>query len=329
METETTPSPAAGENRVAIIGAGHVGATTAYALLQSTLVRDILLLDSDAEKAEGEAMDLSHAVPLGPPVSVRAGTYAEAAESAIVVVTAGAGSTPGESRLDLLERNAPIVRDCVTQLRENGFDGILIVVTNPADVLTQVAQEASGLPPERVIGSGTLIDTARLRQVLGEALKIDPRAVEAFIVGEHGDSEVAAFSCAHIAGVALSDFAAGSDPPTVLDYDAIQTQVRRAAPKVVERKGNTEFAIASSVREICEAILRDEKTVLAVSTRLSGQYGGLPNVYLGTPCVVGAEGVERVLELPLSDTELTALRHSAEILAEAVASVSQDGGGEK
>jgi L-lactate dehydrogenase len=209
--SEPTPSSSTGghqdaqdaQDRITIIGAGNVGATTAFALLQSQVAREILLLDSDGDKAEGEVMDLSHAAPLGPPVNVRVGTYEEAAQSAIVVLTAGAGGTGGESRLDLLERNAPIVRDCAHKLRDNGFAGILVVVTNPADVLAYVAQEASGLPQEKVISSGTLIDSARLRQVLGNALRIDPRAIDAFIVGEHGDSEVAAFSCAHVAGVPL------------------------------------------------------------------------------------------------------------------------------
>ncbi|HVK03339.1 MAG TPA: L-lactate dehydrogenase [Armatimonadaceae bacterium] len=313
-----------GESRVAVIGAGNVGAATAYALLQSSHVREIVLVDSDREKAEGEAMDLSHAAPLGPPVAVSAGGYGEAARSAIAVVTAGAGGKPGESRLDLLERNAPIVRECVTELRENGFDGVLLVVSNPADVLTHVAREASGLPAGRVVGSGTLIDTARLRQMLGETLKVEPRSVHAYVLGEHGDSEIAAFSCAHVAGVPLAEYA--KTMGVSLDYDDILRRVREAAPEVVKRKGHTAFAIASSVTRICEAILRDERAVLPVSARLTGQYGGIKGVYLGTPCVVGAGGVEQIIELPLSGKERAALRASADVLAEAIASLTNGKG---
>jgi L-lactate dehydrogenase len=305
---------------VAVIGAGNVGAATAYALLHSPLVREVVLIDSNAEKAEGEAMDLSHAAPLGPPVLVRAGGYEDAAGSDIAVVTAGtAGSKPGESRLDLLGRNAPIVRECVDNLRAHGFNGILLVVTNPADVLTYVAQQASGLPADRVIGSGTLIDTARLRQVLAEALQIEPRAVHAYVLGEHGDSEVAAFSCAHVAGVPLEQFARSAG--VSLAWGDIAEQVRGSAHEVVARKGHTAFAIASSVARICEAVLRDEHAVLAVSTRLSGQYGGIHGVYLGTPCVVGANGIERVIELPLDEKEQASLRASADVLADAIRSL--------
>lgn len=312
---------AAENRRVAVIGAGNVGAATAYALLHSPNVREVVLVDSNAEKAEGEAMDLSHAAPLGPPVSVWAGGYADAAQSAVAVVTAGTGGKPGESRLDLLEQNAPIVRECVEKLRDEGFNGVLLVVTNPADVLAYVAQEASGLPPERVISSGTLIDTARLRQTLGERLNVEPRAIHAYVLGEHGDSEVAAFSCAHVAGLPLNEFA--ERVGVSLDWVAIADEVRQAAQEVVVRKGHTAFAIASSVTRICEAVLRDEHTVLPVSARLSGQYGGIEGVYLGTPCVVGASGIETVIELPLSEQERADLHASAKVLAEAVRSMRQ------
>jgi L-lactate dehydrogenase len=319
-----TAAATAGENRrVAVIGAGNVGAATAYALLHSPVVREVVLVDSNAGKAEGEAMDLSHAAPLGPPVLVRAGGYEDAASSAIAVVTAGAGGKPGESRLDLLGRNAPIVHECVANLREHGFNGVLLVVTNPADVLARLAWEASGLPTERVIGSGTLIDTARLRQALGEALRVEPRAVHAYVLGEHGDSEVAAFSCAHVAGVPLEQFARRVN--VSLAWGDIAEQVRRSAHEVVARKGHTAFAIASSVARICEAVLRDEHAVLAVSTRLSGQYGGIHDVYLGTPCVVGANGIERVIELPLDENEQAALRASADVLAQAIQSLNETG----
>lgn len=315
-------SPSARENRrVAVIGAGNVGATTAYALLHSPVVREVLIVDKKADKAIGEAMDLSHAAPLGPPVQVRACGYEEAAQSAIAVITAGTDSKLGESRLDLLGRNAPIMRECVRELRKHGFDGVLLVVTNPADVLAHVALEASGLPPEQVIGSGTLIDTARLRQILAELLQVEPRSVHAHVLGEHGDSEVAAFSCAHIAGVPLKEFAQRAG--VTLDEDNIAQQVRKAAYEVVVRKGHTAFAIASAVARICEAVLRDEHAVLAVSAHLSGQYNGITDVHLGTPCVVGARGIERIIELPLDTEEHARLHASAEVLVKAIRSLGE------
>ncbi len=301
-------------DRVAVIGCGNVGATTAYALLQSHLVRELVLLDVNEEKAEGEARDLQHAVPLGPPVQVWVGDYAEAARSAIVVVTAGSAGKQGGSRLDLLDDNIGVIRDCVRQLRAHDFDGILLMTTNPVDILAQVAQEESGLPTERVLGTGTVIDTARLRQMLGDELGVEARALDAFILGEHGDSEIAAWSCAHVAGMPLADFAGTKGPLPA--WDEILHRVRRAGPEVAERKGSTTFAIASCVTRICEAILRDEHSVLPVSTRLSGQYG-IDGVYLSTPCVVGARGVERVITLPLSETELKDLRASADVLRRA------------
>ena len=310
------------ENRVAVIGAGNVGATTAYALLQTGLVREILLLDRDARKAEGEALDLQHAAPLGPPVSVRATSdYNEAAQSAIVVITAGAANKPSgggpTSRLDLLDQNGDVVRECVGRLRQNGFAGILLMTTNPVDVLAQIAQEEFDLPPARVFGSGTILDTARLGHLLAERLKVAPQAINAFIIGEHGDSEIAAWSSARVAGVPLADFAGADVLGSLPD---LLGQVRAAAPAVVERKGNTSFAIASCVARICEAVLRDERTVLCVSARLSGEYG-LNDVYLGTPCIVGANGIERVIAVPLNDEEKAALHVSAGVLREARARV--------
>lgn len=307
--TEAEPVHA---NRVAIIGCGNVGTTTAFALMRSGLLRELVLVDRNADKAEGEAMDLRHAVPLGTPVRVWAGDYRDAAQSSIVVITAGTAGEPGESRLDLIDRNATVVRECVRQLAAANFGGVLLVTTNPVDVLATVAKEESGLPAHQVISSGTLLDTARLRYLLGEELGVEARAVHAFIIGEHGDSEVAAWSCANVAGIPLTKFgAAGEAISTRLGE--ILNRVRRAAPEVVERKGNTSYGIASCVTRICEAVLRDEHTVLAVSALMQGEYG-IEGVYLGTPCVVGRRGIEQVIELPLDETELNDLRASAEVL---------------
>jgi L-lactate dehydrogenase len=298
-------------NRIAIVGCGHVGASVAYALLLSGLAREIVLLDAERARAEGEAMDLQHAVPLARPVRVWAGDYAEAAQAHIAVLAAGVGSHPGETRLDLLGRNGVVVTDCIRRLMAGGFAGLVLMTTNPVDILAQVAQEVSALPTERVIGSGTVLDTARLRAMLGEALGMEARSIHAYVIGEHGDSEIAAWSAAHVAGVPLKDYCALSACPP--DFDELLRRVRRAAPDIIERKGYTSYAIASCVVRICEAVLRDEHTVLPVSTMTRGQHG-IEGVYLSLPCVVGSGGVERVIELPLNDAERDGLRASASVL---------------
>jgi len=297
-------------DRIVIIGCGHVGATSAYALAMKGTVRELLLIDSNRGLAEGEAMDLQHAVSLTRPVRVWAADYNEAATAAIAVIAAGVGSHPGETRLDLLGRNVIVVRDCMQRLLSAGFEGIVLMTTNPVDILAQIAQEESGLPVEKVIGSGTVLDSARLRAMVGAALGVEARSVHAYIIGEHGDSEVAAWTSARIAGVPLNEYCVGSNCP---NFDELMRRVREAAPEIVRHKGYTSFAIASCVTRICEAILRDEHTVLPVSTMTRGQYG-INDVYLSLPCIVGRQGVERVIQLPLDKKELAGLQASAEVL---------------
>lgn len=310
-------APAVHENRVAVIGCGNVGMASAFALLQSQLVRELVLIDADADKAVGEAMDLQQAiaVPMEPPVKVTAGSYKDAAESSIVVITAGiATSDPNVSRLELLAQNVKIIREIVGKLKAENFKGILIVTTNPVDVLAQVAQSESGLPPSRVISTGTVIDTARLRVMLAEQLGIEPRTVDAYIIGEHGDSEIAVWSAARVAGLPLGKFPGADKLPTKTEMLEI---IRQAAPEIVKRKGNTSYAIGLCVRRICEAILRDERMALPVSTLLQGEYG-IKGVYLGTPCIVGKNGVERIIELELDKKEKVGLLKSADILRQAL-----------
>ena len=309
-------------DRIAIIGCGHVGATSAYALMMRGTARELVLLDSNRDIAEGEAMDLQHAVPLHRPVRIRAGDYGDAAQAAIVVIAAGVGSRPGESRLDLLGRNVGVVRECMKRLLAEDFAGIVLMTTNPVDVLAQVAQEESGLPVGRVIGSGTLLDSARLRAMLGAELGVEASSVHAYIVGEHGDSEIAGWSSAHVAGVPLHEYARNAESTRP---DVLLERVRQAAPEIIKSKGYTSFAIASCVARICDAILRDERTVLPVSTRLYGQYG-ISDVYLSLPCVVGRGGVERVIELPLDEAEQTGLRASADVLRRTLAEVRKVSG---
>jgi L-lactate dehydrogenase len=312
MKTDTS-APATHENRVCIIGCGRVGMASAYALIQSSFIRELVLVGREPGKTEGEVMDLEHAVavPMKSPIRIINGTYAEAARSSIVVVTAGeATSGPDVSRLDLLSRNIEIVRDIVGKLKAEGFGGVLVMASNPVDILAQVAQEVSGLPAGQVIGTGTLVDTARLRGLLADELGVEPRAVDAYIIGEHGDSEIAVWSGVRVAGVTLGRYPGARALP---DYGDLLDQVRRAAPEVVKRKGHTAYAIGLCVQRICEAVLRNEHAVLAVSALLQGEYG-IEGVYLGTPCIVGKNGVERVIELELDDREREGLRASADLL---------------
>lgn len=301
------------DNRVCIIGCGRVGMASAYALIQSSFIRELVLVGRDRERTEGEVMDLEHAVavPMKSPINVINGSYADAASSSVVVIAAGKATGGGDtSRLDLLDANAPIVREIVGKLKKEGFDGVIVMATNPVDLLVQVALEESGLPTGQVVGTGTLVDTARLRGMLAEAFDIEPRGVDAYIIGEHGDSEVAVWSGARIAGVPLLRH---SESGEARDFDRMLERVRRAAPEVVRRKGHTEYAIGLCVQRICEAVLRNEHAVLAVSAVLDGEYG-LNDVCLGTPCVVGKNGIERIIELDLDEDEREALHRSAETL---------------
>jgi L-lactate dehydrogenase len=299
--------------RISIIGCGHVGTSCAYAILQNHLAREIVLIGNTEDLVHGEAMDLQQSVPLGTPVDVFAGTYKDAASSSIAILTVGTPAKFSGSRLDMLRGNVVIVRSCIQKLMAEGFDGVVIIATNPVDVLTFIAHKESGLPAGQVIGSGTLLDTERLRHILGEKLNVDPRSVHAAVIGEHGDSSVAAWSAAQVAGIPLAQYP-GAD--TLPSQEEILASVRRAGPEVAALKGNTCFAIAACVMRICEAILRDERSVLLVSTLMTGQYG-LNEVSLSTPCIVGSCGVESILELRLNAAEQNALEASAAVLKHA------------
>ena len=307
--------------RVVVVGAGNVGATFAYALLFRGLAAEIVLIDANHARAEGEAMDLNHAEPFTNPTRVWAGSYEDCAGAAIVVVCAGAGQRPGETRLDLVKRNADIFAKIIPEIVRRNPDGILLIATNPVDVLTQVSQKLSGLPVNRVIGSGTILDTARFRHLLGRHFKVEPRSVHAYIIGEHGDSEVPVWSLANIAGLRLADYAelnGISHDETALDD--IFRQTRDAAYHIIERKGATYFAVAAGLMRIVEAILRDQRTVLSVSSLVNGYYG-IENLCLSLPAIVGRNGIERVLRLHLNDKEEAALKRSAEVLKKTAAGV--------
>ena len=301
--------------RISIIGCGHVGTSCAFAILQTRLVREIVLIGDTENHVQGEAMDLQQAVPLGSPIKIFAGNYKDAAASSIVIVTVGTAGKFQGSRLDMLAGNVVIVRSCITKLMAEGFNGVVIIATNPVDVLTYIVQKETGLSPGQVIGSGTLLDTERLRHILGEQLNVDPRSVHAAVIGEHGDSSVAVWSTAQVAGLPLDHYPGANSLPS---HEELLIAVRYAGPVVAVLKGNTCFAIAACVTRICEAILRDERSVLVVSTLMTSQYG-LRDVALSTPCIVGCRGVESVIELHLNGAEQKALEASAAVLKHAYA----------
>ena len=307
----THPAPV----RVAVVGTGHVGATYAYALLLSGLAAEIVLINRSREDAEGEAMDLAHAAPFATPIRVWAGEAADCAAASIVVFTLGGG---GRDRLVLVEENGAIFRETVPAIAEHAADAVFLVASNPVDVLTWATWKLSGLPRAKVIGSGCVLDTARLRSLVGEHLGIDPRDVRADVIGEHGDSQVAVWSRATAGGLPLPEFAPTKRPVGRETLHRFAEQTRTAGQAVAERKGFTAFGVAAGLLRITEAILRDEKSVLSVSTALDPAMG-LGEVALSLPAVVGRGGIERVLPLALDDGERAALERSARVLAETTA----------
>ncbi len=313
-----TAMPRLEPGRIAFIGAGHVGAAAAYAMMLRGLFAEIVLVDSNHDLAIAEASDLSDANALARPARIWAGDYADAATAAIAVISAGAASQGSDSRLTLAGRSAAIVSDCVGQLAAVGFAGILIVASNPVDLMTSLALRHIGLPPGRVIGTGTLLDTSRLQQSLAMRLNIAARSVDGFVIGEHGDSEVVAFSSLRIGGQPLDRVIDDLDTP--FDLPAIADEVRCAGYRIIGGKGYTSFGIATAVVGICEAIVRNERAVLPVSTAMTGQFG-ITDVCLSLPAVLGENGVERILLPDLAEGELAALLASADILRAALAAL--------
>lgn len=295
-----------------VIGVGFVGATCAYTLAVSGLFSEVVLVDMNRKKAEGEAADINHGVSFAKPCFVRAGEYADLAECGLIIIAAGANQKPGETRVELLHRNRVILSSIMEQLTAVNQNAVLLIVSNPVDVLTCMAQQLSGLPVGHVIGSGTVLDTARLKYLVGQKLGVDSRNVHAFIIGEHGDSELAVWSSANISGVDLDDYCritGITDPSTMLHQ--IYEDVRDAAYSIIESKGATYYGIGMAVRRIAEAIVRDEHSVLPVSSMIQGHYG-VDGICLGLPSIVGKNGVESVLDIPLSTEELSRLQSSAQ-----------------
>jgi len=300
--------------KAVMVGCGFVGSASVFALMQSGLFSEIAMIDADMDKAEGEAMDISHGIPFAKHMRVYAGDYDDVRDAGIVIVTAGANQKPDETRLDLVHKNVGIFKSIIPEIASRDFKGILLVVANPVDILTAVAQKLSGLPENRVIGSGTVLDTGRLKTRLSEHLGVDSRSIHAFIIGEHGDSEIAAFSSANVSGIPLNNFC---EMKGHFNHDEsekfIAEDVKNAAYEIIQRKRATYFGVAMAVKRICECIVRDEKSILPVSTMMHGEQG-IEGVVLSMPCVVGGDGIETQVPIKLDEDEAKRLRESADIL---------------
>jgi L-lactate dehydrogenase len=309
------------KRKVIVIGAGYVGTTYIYALMQTGLAAEIVLIDIDEKRVQGEIMDLSHGLPFIPPVVVRAGDYSDCVDAHLIVVTAGAKQAPGQSRTDLIQRNAQIVGSIAAQIKEYDSEAVLVMVTNPVDALTQLALQKLGWPRERIFGSGTVLDTARFRYMLSQHCGIDARNVHAYILGEHGDSEVAAWSMAHIAGAPIREYCAiCSRCDWRGEHEKISQRVRDSAYHIIDYKGSTYYAIGLSLVRISEAVLRNEHSVLTVSTLLTGEYE-IDHICLSVPCVIGEDGIEQIVSSPLSAREQAALKSSAQAIRSVVDSL--------
>ena len=285
--------------KLAVIGCGFVGSASAFALMQSGLFSEMVLIDANRARAEGEALDISHGLPFAKPMKIYAGDYPDLADASLIVVTA---------------ENVSIFRSIIPSITQYNKEAILLIVANPVDILTYAAAKLSGFPENRVFGTGTVLDTARLKYLLGEHLQVDSRAVHAFILGEHGDSEIVAWSSANVSGLPLHNFC---EMRGYFDHDAametLAAGVKNSAYEIIEKKGATYYGIAMSVRRVCEAIVRDEKSILPVSSVQHGSYG-IQDVALSLPAVVGKDGVETIVPIALSDEEIAALQASAQTL---------------
>ncbi len=308
--------------KVAIIGCGFVGSATAFCLMQSGLFSEMVLIDADHDKAEGEALDIAHGIPFVGHVDIYAGDYDDIVDAAIVIVTAGANQKPDETRLDLVHKNVGIYKSIIPQIAGRDYQGILLIVSNPVDILTYVACKLSNMPENRVLGSGTVLDSARLKYQLGEHLDVDSKSVHAFIIGEHGDSEIAAWSSANVSGVPLNDFCEMRGHfQHEESMERIAEQVKNCAYEIIAKKRATYYGIAMSVRRICEAIIRNERSILPISRMIHDEYG-IEGIALSMPAVLGSNGVETRVPISLSNEEQVKLKASADTLAEVLKGLS-------
>lgn len=301
-------------NRVALIGMGFVGSSYAFSLLNQGITEELVLIDINKEKSEGDAMDLNHGLPFAPSrTKIWFGNYADCRNADLIVITAGANQKPGETRLDLVEKNVKIFKGIVAEILASGFDGIFLVATNPVDILTYAVWKFSGFPKERVIGSGTILDTARFRYLLGEYFDVDTRNVHAYIIGEHGDTELPVWSHADIAGTSISKWTKNREGFKKTELEQLFINVRDAAYHIIERKGATYYGIAMSLVRLTKAILRNENSVLTVSAYLDGEYGQ-KDIFIGVPAVVNRNGIREVVQLDLDQEEEEKFNRSVTVL---------------
>ncbi|MDU0479172.1 L-lactate dehydrogenase [Staphylococcus chromogenes] len=302
-------------NKVVLIGAGDVGVAYAYAMVNQGTCDHLAIIDIDEKKLEGNVMDLNHGVVwAGSRTKVTKGTYGDCEDAAIVVICAGAAQKPGETRLQLVDKNMKIMRSVVGQVMDSGFDGIIVVASNPVDILSYAAWKYSGLPSNRVIGSGTILDSARFRYMLGELYEVAPTSVHAYIIGEHGDSELPVLSSATVAGVSMRK-QLEKDPELEGKLEKIFEDTRDAAYRIIDAKGSTSYGIGMGLARITRAILQNQDVALPVSTLLRGEYGE-QDIYIGTPAIVNRRGVRRVVELEISEHEMERFRASVAALRE-------------
>ncbi len=302
-------------SKVAIIGTGMVGMSFAYSLLNQGPIKELVLIDINKERAEGEAMDLNHGLSFAPrKMIIYAGDYSNCKDADIVVITAGVSQKEGETRIDLLNRNAAIMKNVVGQVMKSGFHGIILVASNPVDVLTYVAWKASGLPPSKVIGSGTSLDTARLRFEIAQKVNISVKNIHAYIMGEHGDSEFVCWSKAYIGAKPLVDVIESMTEIDFMDLEEIHQSVKNAAYEIIKRKKATYYGIGMTLVSIIKAILNDENRIIPISVYNGGTYDTVKDLYIGLPAVLNADGVNQVVKLKLNDIEQKQLNHSANIL---------------
>ncbi|MCJ7430949.1 L-lactate dehydrogenase [Candidatus Bathyarchaeota archaeon] len=308
-------------SKVAIVGAGFVGTTFAYSLLIRGLASQIVIIDVNKERAEGEAMDLNHGLPFAYPTKIWAGDYHDCQDAEIVVIAVDKGQKIEQSRLELAEGNFEIMKQIIPNITKHNKECILLVVTNPLDVMTYAALKLSGFPKNRVIGSGTILDTARLRYLLGEHLQVDPRNVHAYIIGEHGDSEVPVWSLANVAGIRLKDYCPICKAPYNLeDFNNLFLKVRDAGYEIAKRKGRTNYAVALGLTKIVESIVRDENAIVTVSCFLEN-YHGVGDMCLSVPVVLNRSGVKEIINLPLDEKEIANFQKSANIIKRVIASL--------
>lgn len=309
-------------HKAAIIGCGFVGAAIAYSLMQRGLFSELVMIDSNFERAKGEALDISHGIPFAHEMKIYAGSYDDITDSSIIIITAGSNQKDGETRLDLVHNNIEIFKTIIPQITGKNFMGILLIVSNPVDILTYAAIKLSALPKERVIGSGTVLDTARLKYETGKILNIDSRSIHAYIIGEHGDSEIAVWSSANVSGVTIDDICKMRKLDNYKKIlDNIAEDVKHSAYNIISKKNATYFGIASSITRICEAVIRNEKSILPVSSITNGEYG-ISDVALSLPAIIGRKGIECKVPISLNSFETEQLKKSANLLKSIINQVS-------